>query len=76
MTLRVSKLSYPEESNDITKELVDDDDKATGGPFSQTVCQVLKIRVRLEQFGCENCDKGCVERHVLRNHEVCIMQIT
>ena len=76
VTLRVSKLFYPEESNDITKELVDDDDKATGGPFSQIVCQVLKIRVQLQEFSCENCDKDCVQRHVLRNHEVCIMHST
>ena len=39
----------------------------------QTVCQVLRIIVRLDQFGCENCDNECVMKHMLMKHEVCIM---
>ena len=50
-----------------------ENDKDPSDNCSQTVCQVLRIIVRLDQFGCEDCDKECVKRHMVMKHEVCIM---
>ena len=35
-----------------------------------TLCQVLRIRVRREQFACEDCDAECGQRQLLMYHEV------
>ena len=45
-----------------------ENDKDPSDNCSQTVCQVLRIIVRLDQFGCEDCDKEFVKRHILMNH--------
>ena len=41
--------------------------------YNHTMCQVLTIRVRLEQFACEDCENECAQRQLLMYHEVCIM---
>ena len=38
---------------------------------AKTVCQVLRIRVKFEQIGCEVCDEECVEKLVTEKHQVC-----
>jgi hypothetical protein len=54
-------------------DMVLENEKDRSDNYRQTVCQVLRIIVRLDQFVCENCDKECVNRHMLMKHEVRIM---
>ena len=65
---------------DYTNKVEDSEEKLQVMPiiptvvlYNLTMCQVLKIRVRLEQFACEDCENECAQRQLLMYHEVCIM---
>ena len=73
LTILLSKHRNIEQVNNVINKSDSDEKKSlpmllpTNG---RRMCQVLRIRVRMDQFTCEDCDKECEQRQLLMYQEV------